>query len=75
LKANQNMMQLMEELTSTENKVSFARQAFNDAVMMYNTNREKFPQVLLAGAFGFGPAELFEVEKTAEREAPKVSFS
>ncbi|PIQ86627.1 MAG: hypothetical protein COV74_03955 [Candidatus Omnitrophica bacterium CG11_big_fil_rev_8_21_14_0_20_45_26] len=75
LKANQNMMRMMEELTSTENKVSFARQAFNDAVMIYNTAREKFPQVVLAGTFGFGPAELFEVEKPAEREAPKVSFS
>jgi len=74
LKANQNMMQLTEELTSTENKVSFARQAYNDAVMAYNTQREVFPNVLFAGAFGFQPAELFQVEDPAERNAPKVSF-
>jgi len=75
LKANQNMMQLTEELTSTENKISFARQAFNDAVMTYNTTRETFPNVLLAGLFGFLPAELFKIEDAAERNAPKVSFS
>lgn len=75
LKANQNMMQLTEELTSTENKISFARQAFNDSVMNYNTARETFPSVVFAGMFGFGPAELFEIEAPAEREAPKVSFS
>jgi LemA protein len=74
LKANQNMAQLMEELTSTENKVAFARQAYNDAVMTYNTARETFPNVLLAGPLGFGPATLFEVEAPAERAAPKVSF-
>ena len=74
LKANQNMMQLTEELTSTENKVSFARQAYNDMVMLYNTARETFPTVMLAGMFGFGPAELFEVKSEAERDAPKVSF-
>ncbi|MFP4069682.1 MAG: LemA family protein [Opitutales bacterium] len=74
LKANQNMMQLTEELTSTENKVSFARQAFNDAVMRYNTEREQFPAVILAGMFNFGPAEFFEIEDEAEKEAPKVSF-
>ncbi len=74
LKANQNMMQLTEELTSTENKVSFARQAYNDAVMAYNTQREVFPNVLFAGAFGFQPAELFQIEDPTERNAPKVSF-
>jgi LemA protein len=75
LKANQNMMQLTEELTSTENKIAFARQAYNDAVMTYNTSRETFPNVLLAGMFGFLPAESFHVEDPAERSAPKVSFS
>jgi LemA protein len=74
LKANQNMMQLSEELTSTENKVSFARQAYNDAVMAYNTKREVFPNNLVAGTFNFNPAELFEVSNPAEKEAPKVSF-
>ena len=75
LKANQNMMQLTEELTSTENKISFARQAFNDSVMVYNTAREKFPAVLLSGALGFTAAELFQVDSPAERVAPKVSFN
>ena len=75
LKANQNMMQLTEELTSTENKVSFARQAYNDSVMAYNTQRESFPTNILAGMFNFGPAELFVVDKPEQREAPKVSFS
>ncbi len=75
LKANQNMMQLTEELTSTENKVAFARQAYNDSVMAYNTSRETFPNVILAGMFGFLPAELFHVEDPAERNAPKVSFT
>lgn len=74
LKANQNMLRLTEELTSTENKIAFARQAFNDAVMTYNTRRETFPTVLFAGALGFQPAELFTVESPAERVAPKVSF-
>lgn len=74
LKANQTMSQLMEELTSTENKVAFSRQAFNDAVMHYNTSREKFPAVMLAGAFGFQPAALFEITDAQERIAPKVSF-
>jgi LemA protein len=74
LKANQTMMQLSEELTSTENKVAFSRQAFNDAVMEYNTARETFPNVVLAGMFGFQPAQLFEISAPAEREAPKVSF-
>ncbi|MDD4871451.1 MAG: LemA family protein [Kiritimatiellae bacterium] len=74
LKANQTMAQLMEELTSTENKISFARQAYNDSVMTYNTSRETFPNVLIAGPFGFTEAALFEVKVEAEREAPKVSF-
>ncbi len=75
LKANQNMMQLTEELTSTENKVSFARQAYNDSVMQYNTSREVFPNVVFAGMFGFLPAELFHIEDPTERNAPKVSFT
>ena len=75
LKANQNMAQLTEELTSTENKIAFARQAYNDTVMTYNTRREVFPAVLLAGAMGFQAAELFEVEDPTERIAPKVDFS
>lgn len=75
LKANQNMMQLTEELTSTENKVAFARQAYNDAVMAYNTKREVFPTNIIAGIFNFAAAELFQVDNPAERQAPKVSFS
>ncbi len=74
LKANQNMMQLSEELSSTENKIAFARQSFNDAVMHYNTAREKFPNVIFANMFGFTPAQLFEIETTEERQAPEVSF-
>jgi LemA protein len=74
LKANTTMNNLMEELTSTENKVAFARQAYNDSVMTYNTQREVFPSNIIAGMFNFGPAELFVVEKAEEREAPKVSF-
>ena len=75
LKANQNMMQLTEELTSTENKISFARQAYNDAVMTYNTRRESFPSNILAGMFNFAEAQLFQVENAAEREAPQVKFT
>ena len=75
LKANTTMMSLMEELTSTENKVAFARQAYNDAVMTYNTQRERFPTNMIAAPFNFGPAELFVLEKPEEKEAPKVSFS
>jgi LemA protein len=75
LKANQNMMQLTEELTSTENKISFARQAYNDSVMSYNTTREVFPNNLLSGMFHFLPAELFVVDKPEQKDAPKVSFS
>jgi len=76
LKANQNMMQLSEELTSTENKVAFARQAFNDQVMAYNTYRQSFPPVVLAGAFGHGTdATLLQFEDSAQiQAAPKVSF-
>ena len=75
LKANQNMMQLTEELTSTENKISFARQAYNDSVMSYNTSRETFPNVIFSGMFGFLPAELFKIEDPTERNAPKVQFT
>jgi len=75
LKANQNMMQLTEELTSTENKISFARQAYNDSVMTYNTDREVFPSNLIAGMFNFTSAELFVVDKPEQKDAPKVSFS
>ncbi len=74
LKANQNMMQLTEELTSTENKISFARQAYNDSVMTYNTDREVFPSNMIAGMFNFGAAELFVVDKPEQKDAPKVSF-
>jgi len=74
LKANQTMLSLMEELTSTENKISFARQAYNDSVMSYNTTRESFPDLLIAGPLGFKEAQLFEITKPEEREAQKVSF-
>lgn len=75
LKANANMMQLSEELTTTENRVAFARQAFNDAIMAYNTARETFPAVLFAGALGFHEAQLFAIENEAEKAAPKVAFT
>jgi len=74
-KANQNMMQLSEELTSTENKVAFARQAYNDAVMAYNNRREMFPGSVVANMFQFQPAELLKIESDTKREAPKVSFT
>jgi LemA protein len=74
LKANQNMMQLSEELTSTENKVAFARQAFNDAVMNYNILRESFPSNIIAGMFNFKPAQLLEIDAPEKREAVKVDF-
>jgi len=74
LKANENMMQLSEELTTTENKVAFARQAYNDSVMTYNTLRESFPNNFFAGWFNFQAAELLEIEDEAKREVPKVSF-
>ena len=75
LKANQNMLQLSEELTSTENKVAFARQAYNDAVMSYNTAREVFPNSMIAGWKNFLPAELLQIESVEKRVVPKVSFS
>ena len=77
LKANQNMMQLTEELTSTENKVAFARQAFNDSVMAYNNRREVFPSSVIAGMFNFAPAALLEIpaeQQSQVRAAPKVQF-
>ncbi|WP_223675812.1 LemA family protein [Novilysobacter selenitireducens] len=76
LKANQNMMQLSEELTSTENRVAFARQAYNDSVMAYNNKREVFPSSLVAGNFGFKPAALLDIpaDRAQVREAPKVQF-
>lgn len=74
LKANQNMMALQEELTSTENKVAFARQGYNDAVTYYNTAREQFPAVIVANMFGFSEASLFEIESEKERQAPQVKF-
>ena len=76
LKANQNMMQLSEELTSTENRVAFARQAYNDSVMAYNNKREVFPSSLVAGNFGFKPAALLDIpaDRAQVRDAPKVQF-
>jgi LemA protein len=75
LKANQSIMALQEELSSTENKIAFARQAYNDSVMQYNTRRESFPDNVFAGMFGFGGAELLQATESAgERSAPKVSF-
>jgi LemA protein len=75
LKADKNMRQLTEELTSTENKVAFARQSYNDSVTQYNTARESFPTNILAGMFGFDDAPLLLIEDEREREAPRVSFS
>ncbi len=75
LKANQTMMQLSEELTSTENRVAFARQAYNDSVLSYNNRREVFPSSFVANSFGFAAAEPLQVESAAVREAPKVSFT
>jgi LemA protein len=74
LKANQNMMQLSEELVSTENRVAFARQAFNDAVMAYNNQREMFPGNLIANNFNFQAAQLLEIEAPEKREAVQISF-
>ncbi len=74
LKANENMLSLQEELTSTENKISYARQGFNDAITSYNTAREQFPANMIAGTFGFTPAELLELEDPKAKVAPKVSF-
>ena len=75
LKSNQNMLQVQEELTSTENKIAFSRQAYNDSVMTYNNKRESFPANIIAGMFNFLPATLFEVTEEKEREAVKVDFS
>ena len=75
LKANQNMMQLTEELSSTENRVAFARQAYNDSVMAYNNRREIFPNSIIAGSFNFTPAQMLQLESPEARLAPKVSFS
>ena len=75
LKANETMQQLMEELNSTENRVAFARQSFNDSVMSYNTYREQFPNNFMAGFFSFKPAELLEFDTEEIQEAPSVSFS
>lgn len=75
LKANQNMMQLSEELTTTENKVAFARQSFNDAVMNYNNLREMFPNSVVAGMFMFAPAQLLEIESPEKRAVPQVKFT
>jgi len=74
LKANQNMMQLSEELTTTENKVAFSRQAYNDTVNTYNEYKQTFPPVIFANMLGFDSAEYFEIEEPSEKEAPKVSF-
>ncbi|HSJ63172.1 MAG TPA: LemA family protein [Gemmatimonadaceae bacterium] len=74
LKADANMRQLTEELTSTENRIAFARQAYNDAVTSYNTSRETFPSSILAGTFGFAEAPLLTIENEVERAAPRVSF-
>ena len=75
LKADANMRQLSEELTSTENKVSFARQAYNDSVMVYNTAREVFPSVVIANFCSFAAAQLYEIENATERQAPQVKFT
>jgi len=75
LKANQTMQQLMEELSSTENKISFARQAFNDAIMLYNTARQVFPSSIIAEMFNFEPAKHFEIENKEAKEPVKVSFT
>lgn len=74
LKANQNMMALQEELSSTENKVAFSRQAFNDAVLVYNNTRENFPNNIVSGMFKFDRAEFLEIESPEKREVPKLSF-
>ena len=74
LKANQNFLALQEELASTENKISYSRQAYNDSVLALNNKIEMFPSNIIAGMFGFNKAEFFEVEEPHERQAPKVSF-
>jgi LemA protein len=74
LKANQNMLALQEELRATENRIAASRQTYNDTVMVYNTNRETFPNSLIANAFNFAEAKLFEIEVDKERQAPRVAF-
>jgi len=74
LKANENFMQLQEELTSTENKIAFARQHYNDSTAVYNVARERFPNNVVAGMFGFLKRDYFEIEQTVQRDAPKVQF-
>jgi len=74
LKANQNFLSLQEELTSTENKIAFARQSYNDQVLFYNNKTQMFPSNIVAGLFSFGKRDFFEIENAAEREVPKVSF-
>jgi LemA protein len=75
LKANQNFLALQEELTSTENKISFARQAYNDSVLKYNNKTEMFPSSILASMFNFEKRDFFEIEDSTERDVPKVDFS
>jgi len=75
LKANQNFLALQEELTSTENKIAFSRQAYNDDVMMFNNKVEMFPSSIVAGMFNFEKSDFFEIEDKAEKQAPKVSFN
>lgn len=75
LKANENMLSLQEELSTTENRIGFARQAYNDSVMNYNTRRESFPANLIAGTFNFSEATFWQIEEPAHREAPQISFS
>jgi LemA protein len=75
LKANQNFLSLQEELTSTENKISFSRQNYNDQVLFFNNKIQMFPSNIIAGMFRFGKRDFFEIEVAAEREVPKVSFS
>ena len=75
LKANQNFLSLQEELTGTENKIAFSRQAYNDAVLFFNNKIEMFPSNVVAGMFNFRPEEMFEIEEATQREAPKVQFT
>ncbi|MBL7107406.1 MAG: LemA family protein [Phycisphaerae bacterium] len=75
LKANQNFLSIQEELTSTENKIAFARQGYNDQVLFFNNKIQMFPSNIIAGMFNFGKRDFFEIENAAEREVPKVSFS
>ena len=74
LKANENFAQLQEELASTENRIAFSRQHYNDSTAVYNVARERFPNNVVAGAFGFLKRDYFEIEQTVQRDAPKVEF-